>query len=52
MLIYLCDELNTTAPDGPCDTVSASLRNCLTGSLFGAWTVGAEVSVYCNQIIY
>ena len=48
MLVYLCNELNTTDPDGPCHTVSESLSNCLLGVLIGAWTVGGEVSVYSN----
>ena len=52
MLIYLCDELNTTAPDGSCHDVDESLGNCLSGLLIGAWAVGGEVSVYCNQISY
>ena len=52
MLVYLCNELNTTDPDGPCHTVSESLSNCLSGILIGAWAVGGEVSVYSNQISY
>ena len=52
MLIYLCDELNTTAPDGPCHDVDESLNNCFSGLLIGAWAVGGEVSIYYNQISY
>ena len=52
MVIYLCDELNMTTPDGPCDDVDESLDNCLSGLLIGAWAVGGEVSVYYNQISY
>ena len=46
MLVYLCNELNTTDPDGPCHTVSESLSNCLSGLLIGAWAVGGEVGSY------
>ena len=52
MLVYLCNELNTTDPDGPCHTVSESLSNCLSGILIGAWAVGGEVSVHSDQISY
>ena len=51
MLIYLCDELNTTEPDGPCDDVSESLRNCLSGILIGGWAVGGEVGSYYETMI-
>ena len=52
MVIYLCNELNTTAPDGPCHDVDDSFFNCFSGLLIGAWAVGGEVSIYYNQISY
>ena len=46
MLIYLCDELNTTAPDGLCHDVDESLSNCFSGLLIAAWAIGGEVGFY------
>ena len=52
MLVYLCNELNTTDPDGPCHTVSDSLTNCFSGLLIGAWAVGGEVSFYYPTLMF